>query len=208
MTKDVTIHIKPPLKKGNLPILYYQYNVDGGLWRTVMPHRLPIVVRDLEINNMYNVNIRAVNKDGASDNQTIEVTPTGTPDSPIINNIEYTNNHIEIYYTLGSDNGSEITDVEYRISGQRFISSNLQNPIIINRGFRFGRNELISLRSKNKNGYSDAVNDDVLIPTIQHPPNILSFSASGGEDSITINWNIDDGGSALTSIEYELEEII
>jgi len=205
MTKDVTIHINPPLQKGNLPILYYQYNIDGGLWRTVMPYKLPIVVRNLEINNTYNINIRAVNKDGASDSQTVEITPTGKPDPPTINNVIFDEDKIVISYTLGSDNGSDITDVEYRISGQGFKSAGLINPIEVTRGFRYGRNELIILRAKNKNGYSSLSNSNSI--EIPVSPEIISFNAVGGNEQIIIDWEIDDKGNTLTNIEYLIEEI-
>lgn len=86
----------------------------------------------ISTNVLYTISAIATNRIGDSARGTASSTSFGTPNPPSINNIQYSENAIIIYFTHGDDNGSTINGLKYSINDQPYVFiPNATSPLII-----------------------------------------------------------------------------
>ncbi|MEI6621923.1 MAG: fibronectin type III domain-containing protein, partial [Actinomycetes bacterium] len=111
-----------PGADGGLPILNYQFSVNGGVsWVTSSPTvtSSPIVITGLANGTAYSIQLRAVNADGAGAAST--ATP-GTPaavkaSAPTLVSAAHGDQSLSVSFTAGSNGGATITTYEYSTDG-------------------------------------------------------------------------------------------
>jgi len=122
-----------------------------------------------------------------------EPTPPGppVPSAPTLNSLTPTNEHLIVNYTVGSDGGSPITDIEYSIdNGATWSSSGETSSQFAITGLTNGVSYPILIRSKNIFGTSNSSN------SISGTPNPYIQTYSNVE---TTSWIAPTG---VTSVEY------
>lgn len=114
---------------------------------------------------------------------------TVEPSAPTLDSIVSTNKKLTLNFTLGSNGGSAITDIEYSINnGSTWTSSGrILSPIVIS-NLTNGTSYSVVIKSKNRIGYSSSSN------TVSGIPNVVSFTNVG-----TTSWTAPAG---VTSVDY------
>ncbi|MCB0920176.1 MAG: fibronectin type III domain-containing protein, partial [Actinobacteria bacterium] len=100
-----------------------EYRLDGGSWTSGGSTTSPLTIPGLTNGTSYDVELRAINGNGPSPaSDAVTVVPMGPPDAPTINRIVPGNGSLNVTFTPGADNGSAITDIEYRLDGGSWTS--------------------------------------------------------------------------------------
>jgi len=212
------INFKLPLRQGGSRITDIQYRIDNGDWVKTLQTHSPIVISGLEYGQTYEVELRAVNKTGASQpSNPVVITPTTVPDAPTIDSVEGGENNITINFTLPlNDGGSAITDIEYQIGGRKFKSSgSITSPLTVDN--ISGGDVPVRIRAVNENGVSDTSNQlvagvlspQVTISNITSTTSTLEVHYTTNDiDTINKLETSIDGGSTWSDATIENPSII
>ncbi|MDB4649860.1 fibronectin type III domain-containing protein [Crocinitomicaceae bacterium] len=154
---------------GGATITDFEYSIDGGSNFTSMgTTSSPYIISSLVNGTDYDIQIRAVNSEGAGTASATEVgSPfaTTTPSAPTISSIENGEGQVTVNFTAGSDGGSTITDFEYSIDGgSNFTSAGTTSSPYVISGLTNGTNYDIQIRAVNSEGAGAASNTAVGSP--------------------------------------------
>ena len=120
IVEGLHVGLTPPQSDGGLPILTYKYNLNGGSFIDAETTDVEFIIPDLQVQE-YTVRLIATNANGDSSpsNSLSETHLSGDtePDAPTIDSVNSGNTEIFVNFTLGSDGGSPITNVEYQLNG-------------------------------------------------------------------------------------------
>jgi titin len=151
----------------------------------------------------------AVNSVGTSAYSTISssVIPKTVPTAPTIHSVTAGSEQVAVEFTEPTSNGgSTITQYNYRLNGGLSVAlTELTSPFSIT-GLTNGTSYTLTMSAVNAAGESVAsVASATFIPsTVPTTPVIQSISA--GNQQISVSFTVDNGGSALTSLEYSLND--
>jgi hypothetical protein len=123
--QTLEITFTAPTDNGGSPITNYKYSLNSDPFILAGTTTSPFTIYSLTNGLLYSVVIRAVNSagDGAESNADTG-TPSTTPSAPTIIGITPGNQTLEITFTAPiDDGGSPITDYEYSLNGDPFISA-------------------------------------------------------------------------------------
>jgi titin len=154
-------------------ITNYEYSTDGGsTWVVPSPAvtASPLIITGLTNGTTYNVVVRAVNGVGTSTpTSTSAVTPTAqVPGSPTGVNITPSAKQLTVSFTLGSDGGSPVTNIEYSLDGGvTWVTPSpavTSSPLVIS-GLTNGTTYRVALRPINAVGSAVASSNVSATPT-------------------------------------------
>jgi hypothetical protein len=102
---------------GGSAITNIEYSINNGVtWIPSGVTSSPIVVTGLTNGNTYQVAVRAINAVGTSpSSNVISGIPVTTPSAPTLVSLTPGSGQLTLIFTLGSNGGSPITDIEYSI---------------------------------------------------------------------------------------------
>jgi hypothetical protein len=180
-----------------------EYSTNNGYtWTSSGKASSPIVISGLSTSISYPVRIRSINKNGHSDNSNAIQTPV-LPSAPTINSVIVGDRKLTLNFTLGSDGGSPITDIDYSINGNtNWLSSGERtSPIIIN-NLTNDITYTVAIRATNAIGpstYSNTVSGspNVTIESFKtSTPTTLSRSWTAPANILSVEYLVVGGGGA------------
>ena len=165
---------------GGTPITSYQYSIDRFIAdiNTIDINSSPYTIEDLTDGNTYNVELRAVNKNGFGEKtNSPDIIPGNIPSAPTINNISVGNASATISFSAPLDDGGSI--IQYYIisfSNDDFVTSTTienitTNPFTISSGLINGATYKFKLKAHNNFGDGEFSN---IVSVLMRP------SATGG----------------------------
>jgi hypothetical protein len=191
---------------GGSAITDIEYSTNNGAtWSSSGQTSSPIVVTGLTNAVTYQVAVRAKNAFGTSpSSNVVSGNPATTPSAPTLNSLTPSNGQLTLIFTLGSNGGSAITDIEYSTNnGATWIPSGATSSPIVVTGLTNGVSYPVAVRAKNVFGTSPSSNviSGTPIPIAPSAPTLNSLTPSNGK--LTLNFTLgSNGGSAITNIEY------
>jgi hypothetical protein len=197
---------------GGSPITSYQYSTDNFIAdiNTIGIDSSPYTINNLIDGNTYNIELRAVNKNGVGlKTNSPDITPGNIASKPTINDISVGNASAIISFTTPSDTGGSI--INYYIltySNDDFVNSTTisnitTNPFTIESGLINGTTYKFKIRANNNFG-DGFFSDDYTkaMPTIPSAPTINSITTPTNTTAI-INFTAgSDGGLPITNYQY------
>jgi len=192
---------------GGSAITDYEYTTNGGgTWTSIGSTTSPLTITGLENGTSYVIQIRPVNGGGPGDaTPPFTVIPSTVPSQPTISGVTTGDQSLTVSVTDGDDGGSAITDYEYSLNGGAFISAGTATSPFSITGLTNGTEYDVVVRPVNANGAGTPSAATTATPsTVPAQPTIDSITAGDGELTVTFTAG-DDGGSALTDIEYTLD---
>jgi len=198
---------------GGSSITDVEYSTDNGItWSSSGQTTSPFTVTGLTDGVSYQVAVRAINAVGPSPSSNVLTgTPTAiAPSEPTLNSLTPSNGSLTLNFTLGSDGGSAITDVEYSTDNKTTWTSSGQtsSPIVVT-GLTNGVSYQVAVRAKNIIGTSSSSNVLTGTPTATAPsaPTLNSLTPTNGH--LILNFTLgSDGGSPITDVEYSTDNRI
>lgn len=217
---QISIAFNAPNDNGSA-ITNYSYSTNGGsTWVTASPASTasPIVISGLTNSTPYNVAIKAINARGSSASSNIVVTATPdnvarVPGAPSITSIAPANAALQVYFTVGSNGGSAITNYEYTLGTTgtwvALSPAATTSPITIS-GLTNGTAYAVKIRAVNSVG-SGAESSSASATPASAPdsPTSVTGTANGGglnAGYINLSWTApaSDGGSAIVGYKIEI----
>ncbi|MFM9083120.1 MAG: beta strand repeat-containing protein, partial [Actinomycetota bacterium] len=197
---------------GGASISNLQYSIDdGATWTVRDPASItsPLTITGLVNGVTYPIRVRAVNVNGPGTSSRTSGTPATAPEKPTITRIVPGDGSLTVEFEPPSDNGGAvINNYSYAVDGGGWVNLSPQttdSPITIT-GLPNGTDASITLAAINSQGRGAASDPVVGNPaTVPGTPTISGPTL--GDGSININWYvIDDGGRAVTSVDYSLND--
>lgn len=167
------------------------------------------VIPTLTNGTTYTVKLQAVNSIGTSASSAVSsaVVPKTAPGDPTISSVTAGNQQVVVAFTAPASNGgSAITQYKYCLNGGASVAiSGLTSPFTIT-GLTNGTSYTLTMTAVNVAGESVAsASSDSFIPaTVPTKPVIQSIAASN--QTISVSFTTDNGGKALTSLEYSIND--
>lgn len=207
--ETLSVAFTAPSSNGGSAITNYQYSTDAGLtWRSAATTTSPFSITvesdgsgTIANGTLYAVQLRAVNAAGTGPaTASTLVAPRGAPDAPTGASTTPVDGGLRVQFTLGSDGGSPITDIEYQLDGGAWVSAGaLSSPITIT-GLTNGQTYGVRVRVVN------AIGNGAATASVNGTPSALpgaptGVTAAGGPASATADWNApaSNGGAPITS---------
>ena len=189
------------------PITDYEYTLDGVNYISAGTTTSPFTITGLTNGTSYPVQLRAVNVNGGGASSAIvNATPSTTASKPTIDSVTAGDGELLVAITPGADGGDPVTDYEYTVDGGlNYISiGSTVSPLTI-APLVNGTPYTVQIRPVNGNGAGEPSDPFAGTPsTVPGQPTIDSITAWDGELTVAFTAG-DDGGSALTDIEYTLD---
>ncbi|NBW91904.1 MAG: fibronectin type III domain-containing protein, partial [Actinobacteria bacterium] len=195
---------------GGAAITGYEYSLNGGItWLNASSTANPLRISGLVNGNSYSLILRADNRAGYSDSSsTVSLAPVGPPDAPRINTLTPGDETLEVAFTDGSTSGSPITGYEYTIDGgTTWVTATgaTSSPFTIS-GLNNGTIYTVQVRAVNAQGSGTASDPVISKPyTVPGAPIITDIVVSGNEATVEYTTPATDGGQAITSYEYSID---
>jgi titin len=168
------------------------------------------VISGLTNGTTYTVKMSAMNTMGTSAYSTVSssVVPKTVPSAPAVTSVTPGNQQVVVEYTVSESNGgAEITQYKYRLNGGSAVAldGSGSSPFTIS-GLTNGTSYTLTMTAINAAGESaPSASSSAFIPsTVPSTPLIQSITASN--QSISVVFTADNGGSPLTSLEYSLND--
>lgn len=167
------------------------------------------VITGLTNGTAYTVKLKAVNATGESAFSTVSsaAVPKTVAGAPTVDSVTAGNQQLVVAFTAPASNGgSEITGYKYRLNGGLSQDvSGLSSPFTIS-GLTNGTAYSLTLSAINGAGEStlSATSASATPSTLPSTPVIQSIVA--GNQSVSVNFTANNGGSALTALEYSLND--
>jgi titin len=200
-----------PTSDGGAALSRYEYQLDGdGPWISTGAAAEPFRIEGLVNGRTYGVQVRAVNAAGTGPaSASVNGTPRTTPAAPSISAVALDTGAVQVTFTLGSDGGSPITNLQYSIDdGDTWVTrspASVASPLTIS-GLVGGETYAVRLRAVNAQGSGSASNESLV--TAKGTPEAPELdSVVPGDKSLVLNVTPGpNGGSAITNYEYSLDD--
>jgi hypothetical protein len=194
---------------GGSAITGWQYTTDGGTtWFGAAGTTSPLTITALSTNGTtlvtngtgYPIAVRAINVVGTSVASAITtVAPSAAPSAPTIV-LTPLNEAILVGFTPGSDGGSPVSSIEYRLNSDAWVNAGtLSSPFTI-AGLDNGTAYAVQVRANNGIGTGAASAPSTATPrTVPDAP--IAVSAQPGTSQAVVSWTApaSNGGSPITT---------
>ncbi len=204
---------------GGSVITAYQYRLggDAGTWMSTGSLDPTVVLTGLINGDTYSIELRAVNAigdGGTSDPETFVMATT--PSAPALTGLTAGDRTLDAAFTApASDGGSSITTYEYSTDGgatwRARATGTTASPLVITTESGSGdplENATVytvQVRAVNAAGAGLASNSELAAPRSE-PAAPTTPSTAPGDGSLTLTFTLgDDGGSAITELEYQVD---
>jgi len=218
--QSLTVSYDLPASDGGSAVTGYQYSTDAGAtWHartdgagaTATTMTITAQSSDgttsLANGSTYDVEIRAVNADGAGPGSAVAVgIPVTAPSAPTLTGLTPGNGSLAVSVTPGSNGGSPVTAYQWSLDGgQTWTSTGSAATSFTIGGLVNGTPDTVIVRAVNGVGPSTASNSLTATPaTVPGQPTVTATSRGNG--SISITWTQgSDGGSAVTGYQYSTD---
>ena len=192
------------------PILWYDYQLDGGDWVASIATTSPVVISGLTNGRSYSIKIRAVSSigDGAASGAS-SGTPTTVPAAPSISAIGLDTGAVSVSFEAGANGGSPITNYQYSINNGSTWSTrspvSTASPLSIS-GLTGGVEYPIRLRAVNLAGTGMQSNaSNVTVKGAPGAPSISAIVAGDKRLSVYIDQG-PNGGSSVSMYQYSTDD--
>ena len=216
---DGSLSVAFSAASSSLSILDYEYSVDdGATWTSSGVTTSPMVVNGLTDGTTYPVEIRAVNSSGAGTaSPAVSGTPSALPGAPTITSITPGSDgtSLGIAFVPGYTGGSPITSYQYATSvgagtssfNSWTTASGTTSPLTAI-GLTSGTTYSVEIRALNSNGAGPA-SVYVVGATLTVPVTPIITSITPSDSSLQVTYTIytsaNDGGSAISGVDYSLD---
>ena len=203
---------------GGSAITNYKYSLNGGAYVLMNTTTSPFTITPLNNGTLYNITLQAVNANGSSAaSGSSSVTPSTTPDIPIITGIVPGNQSLAVTFT-GTNGGSAFTGLKYSTdAGATFYSVTFptgsspytytitalstNGSTLLSNGTLYS----VQLKATNANGDSAASSTSTGTPSTT-PSAPTSLSATAGNQSASVSFSAGaTGGSPITNFQYSTD---
>jgi len=218
LNSSIRVNFTPPYD-GGAAITDYKYILNNSVADSSAVSIVLVggtfIIPNLTNGTTYKVKMQAVNSVGTSDLPTVyssNVIPKTVPSSPTITSVTVGNQQAVVEFTEPDvSGGSVITKYRYRLGvgnvyGAPVDISGLTSPFTIP-SLQNGTSYKLKMTAVNAAGESAlSAESATFIPaTVPTKPVIQSITASNR--SISVNFTADNGGNALTSLEYFVNDM-
>jgi len=202
-----------------LPLLDYQYSLDGGVtWVSGGATSSPLVISGLTNGTEYSVELRGVNSAGSgAPSSPVTGTPSALPGAPTITTITPGSDgtSLTVAFVPGYSGGSAITSYQYATSvgagteafGAWTTASGTSSPLTIT-GLANGTTYSVELRALNTDGAGPGSVYEVGV-TLTAPQGPSITHITPGDSTLQITYapytSANDGGSPISGIDYSLD---
>ena len=208
----LTLTWDPPADLGGFPVTTYRASYStGGPFTTVSTALLTTTFSGLANATAYTVRVYAVTAVGDGTAAVASATPFGVPDAVVITPTRG-DSEVSLSWTTAAPNGSPVTsyELQYKLSSDPTWSTPLPPSAFSATvtGLTNGLSYDFRVRALNLGGAAPyAV---VSATPAAAPGTPQNFTAVGGDESITIDWDVplDDGGSPITSYDVEYKDAV
>ena len=214
-SKDSTVTLtwEPPANDGGSEVKGYQYQVDQGAWINAgAADARSVVVTDLENGRSYLFAVRAVNGIGTGVVEMVQATPRRAAVAPTApRDLAAAPGDAGVTLTWSppaDDGGSTLTGYQYQVDQGDWINAGAAaSRSVFVSGLTSARSYILSVRAVNGTG-PGAVATVLATPRGAPPSAPRNLTAEPGDAQATLTWSApaDDGGSALTGFQYQVDQ--
>jgi hypothetical protein len=205
---SLTVDITPSFDGGST-VTGYEYRLGaGGSWTPTGSLLTTFAIASLANATSYDVYVRALNAAGASPASTVvSATPRTVPAAPAIATVALDTGAVSVSFTVGSDGGTPLTNVEYSIDGgSTWITrspASMVSPVTIG-SLVGGVTYPVRLRVVNAAGFSAPSNTSSV--TAKGTPDAPVINVAGADHSLVLTFTAPaNGGTPITNFEYSLD---
>ena len=200
----LTVTFTAPTSDGGSPITDYQYSSNNGISFTPLgPTVVPFTITGLTNGTSYSVIIKAINRMGNTNSDSVSATPVGPPSKPIITGITAGNTTLSVTFTAPADGGSPITDYQYSSDdGSSFTSIGTRFTSFTITGLTNGTSYTIIIKAINNLGNTNSDPESATPVGPPGAPTITGITELNTTLSVTFAAPASDGGSPITGYQY------
>jgi titin len=210
--QSVILHWAPPANLGGSAVINYLVSYRSGtIWTDVQTTQLTTTFTGLDNGVAYDVRVGAITAAGLGALATSSVTPFGVPEIVVITPTP-SDSEVALSWTAAAPNGSAVIayDLQYKLASDSIWTTppaptGLSATVT---GLTNGTSYDFRVRAYNQGGAGPFAAISATPSTIPGVPQ--GFTAIGGDQSITIDWDapLDDGGSPITSYDVEYKDAV
>lgn len=210
--ESITVHFTPPYNGGDA-FTGYKYilndSVDDADSVAIEVVSNSFVISGLNNGDAYTVKMSAVNTVGSSVYSAVSssVVPITVPDSPTISSVITESQEATVEFTVPTyTGGAEIMQYKYRLNGGTPVALDGSGLSFTISGLTNGTSYTITMTAVNDAGESaESVSSATFVPSTK-PSTPVIQSITAGNQSVSVGFTVDNGGSVLTSLEYSLND--
>ena len=213
-SKDSTVTLtwEPPANDGGSEVKGYQYQVDQGAWINAgAADARSVVVTDLENGRSYLFAVRAVNGIGTGVVEMVQATPRRAAVAPTApRDLAAAPGDAGVTLTWSppaDDGGSTLTGYQYQVDQGDWINAGAAaSRSVFVSGLTSVRSYIFSVRAVN--GTAPGAVATVLATPRGVPSAPRNLAAEPGDAEVTLTWSpaANDGGSAVTGYQYQVDQ--
>jgi hypothetical protein len=203
---DGTLSVAFSAASSGSPVLRYEYRLNGnGDWIALDGTTSPQLIAGLTNGTQYPVQLRAVSAigDGAA-SVAVAATPEAAQGAPSITSVSPGVRSATVSFTAGYSGGGVITDYQYRLAGDAWVSAATTTSPLTITGLANGITYPVTIRAVTANA-DGAASQTSTVTTADVPDAPAVNSIAPGDRSLTIAFTAaNSGGSTVTAYQYQL----
>jgi titin len=205
---ELSVAFSEPANGGSAITNYY-YSINSGVSYTYVNNSTnPFTISGLTNGTAYRVQMLATNVVGNSvaSSESVSSTPRTVPSTPSITSYVEGNQEVSFSFSLPSNGGSDITDMQYKIGTGSYVSMGIVTTYTVS-SLSNGTAHTIVIRAVNAAGNSSDSSSITVTPrTVPDAPTITSSALGNQQLTVAFSAPAWNGGSAITGYFYSLND--